>query len=402
MFKALFLVVGFFSLLFCENPRLSSRKIVSGLEKPVYLTAPEGIIDTVFILEQAGKIRLITNEKLEKTPFLNITDRVHSPLFPGDERGLLGLAFHPEFGENGFFYLNYVSKDQYTIISKFCLITDDKSSINEVEKSEKILLKIKQPYSNHNGGQLEFGQDGHLYIGLGDGGSAGDPEENGQNNNSLLGSVLRIDVDSDDLYRIPPSNPFYNIKNVKGEVWLYGLRNPWRFSFDSETGEIYIGDVGQNSWEEIHVLSPLDGGANLGWNIMEGSHCFSPQQNCIEAGLTLPVFEYPNDANYLKTLAGFAQTKPAIQGCSITGGYVYRGKSISWFQGHYIFADYCTGKFWSFVYRDSKISHFTNRTEEIRKRTGKRQFYVSSFGKDGSGELYFLDYGGSAYKIVSD
>ena len=392
----LFLTVVCFA--FCSNASIASRLIAFGLDKPVYITAPAETGDSLlFVLEQKGVVRLIKSGRLLKTPFLNVSDRVHNPLFPGDERGLLGIAFHPKFNENGFFYINYVSKEQHTIISRFCNRPPD-----SLKQSEVILLDIVQPYSNHNGGQLEFGEDGYLYIGLGDGGSAGDPKNNGQNKNSLLGSVLRIDVDSGTPYGIPQSNPFINIKNTKKEIWLYGLRNPWRFSFDPKTKEIYIGDVGQNNWEEIHVVSPWGGGSNLGWNIMEGNHCFSPEQDCDIFGLTMPIFEYPNDANYIKTLAGFAQREATVQGCSVTGGYVYRGKLIPKFQGHYIFADYCTGKFWSFVYKNLEITHLTSRTEEIRKGTGKKQFYVSSFGKDGFGELYFLDYSGSVYKIISD
>ena len=381
----------------CNNPTIASMLIVAGLDRPVYLTAPAGTENTLYVLEQRGKIRLIKSGHLLKMPFLDITDRVHSPLFPGDERGLLGMAFHPRFDETGYFYLNYVSVDQHTVISRFCVRSPD-----DLKQSEVLLFDIIQPYSNHNGGQLEFGPDDYLYIGIGDGGSAGDPEGNGQNKNSFLGTILRIDVDSENPYRIPRSNPFFETKNTKGEIWLYGLRNPWRFSFDTVTEEIYIGDVGQNRWEEIHVVPTSGAGSNLGWNIMEGSHCFFPEQNCDTTGLTLPVFEYPNDANYMKTLAGFAQIRQKVQGCSITGGYVYRGKSIPEFQGYYIFADYCTGKFWSFVYKNQETTHFTNRTDEIRKGTGKKQFYVSSFGKDNLGELYFLDYGGSVYKIITN
>ena len=387
---------GVVCLSLCNNTTIASRLITAGLDRPVYLTAPAGTEDELYVLEQKGKVRLIKSERLLKTPFLDITDRVHNPLFPGDERGLLGMAFHPLFYETGYFYLNYVSVDQHTIVSRFCV-----KPLSSLRQSEVVLFNIVQPYSNHNGGQIEFGPDGYLYVGVGDGGSAGDPEKNGQNKNSLLGTILRIDVDSGSPYGIPKNNPFYKTKNTKGEIWLYGLRNPWRFSFDAEAGEIYIGDVGQNSWEEIHVVSLMDGGLNLGWNIMEGSHCFFPEHGCDTAGLVLPVFEYPNDANYMKTLAGFSQTRWGVQGCSITGGYVYRGKLIPEFKGHYLFADYCTGKFWSFVYRNPETTLFTDRTEELRKETGKKQFYVSSFGKGGLGEIYFLDYEGSVYKIIS-
>ena len=381
----------------CNSPVVASKLITAGLDKPVYITAPNGTKDPLYVIEQKGTIRIIKSNRLLKKPFLDITDRVHRPLFPGDEQGLLGMAFHPSFNENGFFYLNYVSIEQHTIISRFCVFPG-----NNLNKSEVVLFDLEQPYSNHNGGQLEFGPDGYLYIGLGDGGSAGDPKQNGQNINTLLGSILRVDVDSKKNYKIPKSNPFYSVENAKAEIWLYGLRNPWRFSFDPETEEVYIGDVGQHSWEEVHIVSLSSGGLNLGWNIMEGSSCFSTENNCDQKGLELPAFEYPNDANYIKTLAGISQKNQNIHGCSITGGYVYRGNSIPGFRGHYVFADYCTGRFWSFVYKDSKITSLQDRTEELRKGTNKKQFYVSSFGKDGLGELYFLDYEGSVYKIIGN
>lgn len=390
-----FFIITFISFLFAGGPELSSQIIARGLDNPVYLTAPEGERDTLYVLEQGGRIKKIGSGALIKKPFIDISDRVHNPVFPGDERGLLGMAFHPDFYNNGFVFLNYVSKNQHTIISRFSVRGPD-----PLNDSEFVLIDLVQPYMNHNGGQLAFGPDGYLYIGVGDGGSAGDPENNGQNKNSLFGTILRINVDSGDPYKIPKSNPFVNTKNSLGEIWLYGLRNPWRFSFDFLTGEIYIGDVGQSRWEEIHVISMNDGGSNLGWNILEGSSCYFPEKDCDTSGLVLPVFEYPNDANYMKTLIGFAQNKPEVQGCSVTGGYVYRGEKIPKFQGHYIFADYCTGKFWSFVYKNGAVTKLTNRTNELRKGTGKKQLYVSSFGQDGLGELYFLDYDGDVYKIL--
>tara|TARA_Y100000588_G_scaffold393231_2_gene508219 strand:+ start:12420 stop:13613 length:1194 start_codon:yes stop_codon:yes gene_type:complete len=391
----IFFIITFISFLFADGPVLSSQIVARGLDSPVYLTAPEGERDTLYVLEQGGRVKKIGSGKLIKKPFIDISDRVHNPVFPGDERGLLGMAFHPNFYNNGFLFLNYVSKNQHTIISRFSV-----RGPNPLKDSEFVLIDLVQPYMNHNGGQLAFGPDGYLYIGVGDGGSAGDPENNGQNKNSLFGTVLRIDVDSGDPYKIPKSNPFVNIKNSLGEIWLIGLRNPWRFSFDFLTNEIYIGDVGQSRWEEIHVLSMDDGGSNLGWSVLEGSSCYSPEKDCDTSGLVLPVFEYPNDANYMKTLIGFSQNKPEVQGCSVTGGYVYRGETIPKFQGHYIFADYCTGKFWSFVYKNGVVTKLTNRTNELRKGTGKKQLYVSSFGQDGLGELYFLDYDGDVYKIL--
>ena len=386
---------AFISSLLAEDLVLSSRVVVAGLDKPVYLTAPKGETYTLYIVEQGGKVKIINSGRVVKKPFIDISDRVHDPIFPGDERGLLGMAFHPDYNKNGYVFFNYVSKNQHTIISRF-----DFNGPGLPKENEFVLIDLIQPYMNHNGGQLAFGPDGYLYIGVGDGGSAGDPDNNGQNKNSLFGAILRINVDIGNPYKIPISNPFVNLKNSLDEIWLYGLRNPWRFSFDFLTGDIYIGDVGQSRWEEIHVVSMHDGGSNLGWRVLEGSNCYYPETGCDTSGLVFPVFEYPNDANYMKTLIGYVQSKPEVQGCSVTGGYVYRGKTIPEFQGHYIFADYCTGKFWSFVYKNGVVTKFTNRTNELRKGTGKKQFYVSSFGRDGAGELYFLDYGGGVYKIL--
>jgi hypothetical protein len=311
---------------------------------------------------------------------------------PGDERGLLGMALHPQFHQNGKYFVNYVNQNDITFISSFISNIDD---LMTDLSSEEIILTIQQPYSNHNGGQLAFGPDGYLYIGLGDGGYAGDPEKNGQNIQTLLGTILRLDVDGETPYTIPSDNPFYDHKKARPEIYCYGLRNPWRFSFDRETGDLYIGDVGQSSWEEINYVPLKDAaGSNFGWNLMEGSYCYPPGENCRMDQLTYPIFEYPNNANYIKTLIGWDQND--TQGCSITGGYVYRGLSIPELVGKYIFGDYCTGKIWSFQVSSGKILDYT-QWDIVGI---KKDFYLSSFGEDGNGELYLLNHTGDIYKII--
>ena len=390
-----FFLIG---LIFISNSvsQIQTRKIADGFDKPIYAVSHPTDHKMIFVVEQKGVIKIVNNKTVLKLPFLDIQDRVHYPLFPGDEMGLLGFAFHPEFSINGFCFVNYVDKNDYSIISRF---KADSLTINP--SSEKILLKLKQPYSNHNGGSIAFGPDGYLYIGFGDGGSAGDPERNAQNLNNFLGKILRIDVNTNpEKYTIPHNNPFIGKKNVKEEIFCYGLRNPWRFSFDSLTGDLFIGDVGQNNWEEIDViLANKMGGQNFGWNIMEGFHCYPEEIECNNTNLIEPIWEYPNNANYFKTLAGIKQNK--MDGCSITGGYVYRGNKIPEFYGRYIFGDYCTGKVWSFIYENGETKNIKNHTLEILNSMNKNSFYLSSFGKTNEGELFIVDYNGGIYIITS-
>lgn len=365
--------------------------LVKGLNKPVYVTAPEGEIEPLFIVEQRGIILQYSKGKLNPLPILDISDRIHNPKLPGDERGLLGMALHPEFKINGRLYLNYINLESNTIIAEF---QADLETFKTDSATEKIILEINQPYSNHNGGQLAFGPDGMLYIGMGDGGSGGDPKGNAQNLGSLLGKILRIDVDGEKTI-FPADNPSLQVSETKPGIWVYGLRNPWRFSFDRLTGDLYIGDVGQNSFEEINS-TPFNesAGSNFGWNIMEGNHCYPPESNCNDSGFVLPVFEYPNNANYFKTLIGLDQ--PHVKGCSVTGGYVYRGTKIPELNGHYFFGDYCTGKIWSFKLEDGIAAQFKDWDELI---FDSGQPMISSFGEDGTGELYLIDHGGIIYKM---
>lgn len=342
--------------------KVSLKPVFTGLDQPVFFTnAGDGSGD-IFIVEKAGKILLAKNGKLQTQPFLDITSRVKSS---GSEQGLLSVAFHPSYKSNGFFYVYYIDTFGNTVVARFTA-NQDRNSADPT--SFKEILGIKQPYSNHNGGQLAFGPRGLLWIGVGDGGSEGDPRGNGQNTNTLLGKILRIDVDHGNPYSIPPNNPFVNGKGGKPEIWAYGLRNPWRFSFDSQTHDLYIGDVGQNQWEEIDfVPSTLQPGFNFGWKVMEGTHCYAPSSNCDQAGLTLPVAEYSHTPD----------------NCAVMGGYVYRGSQFRSIAGVYFFGDYCSGRIWG-MDRDAGGKWIT-------AQVGRGGAGFSAFGEDGSGEIYVCD-----------
>ncbi len=318
----------------------------------------------IFVVEQAGVISVFPNDSnvTGKSTFLNITDNV----LYGGEQGLLGLAFHPDYKQNGYFFVNYTaSNPRRTVIARYKVSAND---INKADpSSETIFLEVEQPYSNHNGGQITFGPDGYLYNSFGDGGSGGDPLGNGQNLSTLLGSIIRIDVDTaspNSNYLIPADNPFINTSNARPEIYAYGLRNVWRFSFDRTTGKLWAADVGQNLWEEINIIEK---GGNYGWNIMEGFHCYNSQQ-CNKEGLELPVWEYGHNS------AG---------GYSITGGYVYRGTNAAEIYGKYIFADFVSGKIWALSLTGNNV------TNELLFETG---YSISTFGTDENLNLYFADY----------
>ncbi len=334
--------------------------VTKGLEQPVFVTHSGDQGQRLFIVEQAGRIRILEKGRLLPTPFLDITDRINF----GGERGLLGLAFHPKFSNNGRFFVNYSrATDGATVISEF-QVSD---TINLAKPAEKILLTISQPYGNHNGGMIAFGPDGFLYMATGDGGARGDPGNRGQNQTELLGKILRIDIDHGAPYSIPKDNPFATQQHGR-EIFAFGFRNPWRFSFDQMTGELWAADVGQNRWEEI---DRVEKGKNYGWRIMEGMHCFKPSTDCPQVGLTLPIAEYANESGR----------------CSITGGYVYRGQQIPHLQGTYIFGDYCSGEVMGLV--NNRVTVFLS--------TG---FRIASFGEDATGELYVVDHGGGVYRIT--
>jgi len=336
------------------------------------LVQPDGMSDLIFITEQRGIIYAFSaNNSQQAGVFLDITGRVNRA---GNEEGLLGLAFDPAYQENGYFYVCYTAADpRRSVLSRFSLDQEDTDVADP--QSEVIVMEVAQPFSNHDGGQLAFGPDGYLYIGLGDGGSAGDPQGNGQNLGTLLGKILRIDVSGlsgPGDYEIPADNPFVDTAGARAEIWAFGLRNPWRFSFDSEAGLLWAGDAGQGSWEEIDIIAK---GANYGWNIMEGSHCYSPSAGCSQSGLTLPVFEYDHS-----------------QGCVVIGGHVYRGDQIASLQGHYIYGDYCSGRIWALAYDGSVV------TENILLVDS--ELNITSFGEDLAGNLYILDREGGIYALV--
>ena len=387
--------ITFIFIITVVSAQLHLKLIAEDFDKPTYVTTNPNNSSIFYIMEQNGYIRIVNNATELKTPFLDITDRAHKPLFPGDEMGLLGFVFDPDFYDNGFIYVNYNDKDDNTIVSRF------KSADNIVDtQTEKEILKFKQPYSNHNGGHLAFDQTGYLYISVGDGGSAGDPEGRAQNLSNIFGSILRIKLNDDASYSIPSDNPFINDNEMK-EIWVYGLRNVWRFSFDRLNGDMYLGDVGQNSWEEInHISSESKGGINFGWNIMEASSCFPEDINCLKTGYEYPIFEYPNDAKYVKTLLGIRQRN--VHGCSVTGGYIYRGADIPELYGRYFFGDYCTGKVWSFKFENREVLDFQDHTEELLESINKKSFYLSSFGETSDGELLLIDYNGSIYMLSDE
>ena len=333
--------------------------IVSGLERPVDIQ-PAGD-ERLFIIEKNGHIRILLDGELIDFPFLSISDRVGSR---GNEQGLLGLAFHPKYTENGLFFVNYTDKDGDTIIARY-RVTPDPNIADP--SSEIVLLRVKQPFGNHNGGPLAFGPDGYLYAGLGDGGSAGDPLGNSQKLDTLLGKILRLDVDSAEPYTIPADNPFGN------EIWAYGFRNPWRISFDKASGNLYIGDVGQGEWEEIDFApTGVPGSLNFGWKYFEGTHAYNgtPPQG---AQFELPIAEYDHG-----------------QGCSVTGGYVYRGAMPEW-NGIYLYGDYCSGTVWGLMRSGQGWQE-----QVLFGAVGS----ITSFGQDQSGEVYIATDSGQILRLT--
>jgi glucose/arabinose dehydrogenase len=350
------------------------EKVFSELNLPVFLTGAGDHSGRVFIVTQPGMIYVAKDGVVLDQPFLDLSELVSGPRSSGEysERGLLGLAFHPHFSENGYFYVNYTDLDGNTVIARY---SASPAADQAEPQSERRLLQVEQPYPNHNGGMLAFGPEGYLYIGLGDGGSAGDPQGNGQSQQTWLGKILRIDVDRGDPYAIPADNPFAS-GGGKPEIWASGLRNPWRFSFDALTGDLYIGDVGQNQWEEVDFLEAgSPGGANFGWSYREGLH---PYQGIPADGLKLtePVAEYDHSL-----------------GCSITGGEVYRGMNLVEWQGVYLYGDYCNGNLWGLLHTPDGTWQ-----NQLLFSTG---YSISSFGVDDSGEVYLLDLRqGDIYQLV--
>lgn len=359
-----------------KNGPIITEEAFPGLSftRPVDLQHAGDNSDRLFVVEQRGVISVFQNdaEVAEKGTFLDIEDQVEDE---GNEEGLLGVAFHPDFADNGYFYVNYTaSNPDRTVISRFQVSSSD---INVAQKdSETVLLEFPQPYSNHNGGQVSFGPDGYLYIAVGDGGSGGDPQDNGQDLKTLLGTILRIDVDNKDgekNYAIPSDNPFANnAEGYREEIYAYGLRNPWRFSFDTENDRLWTGDVGQNKYEEIDIIEK---GGNYGWNTMEGFHCFEPSSGCDESGLKLPIWEYDH----------------ADGDVSVAGGFVYHGPTVPELEGLYVYADYVSGRVWTLDHSDLD--------NPVNNELLNASFPISSFGTDQNNELYICGFDGKIYRF---
>lgn len=354
----------------------STELVADGLDTPVYVTHAGDASGDLYLLEKEGKIRIVREGALVAEPFLDISDRVTTG---GNEQGLLGLAFAPDYSESGYFFVHYSDNDGNTMVARFQR-TAERTLADA--SSEFIVLQLDQPARNHNGGMLAFGPDGYLYIGMGDGGGSGDRYNNGQNPDTLLGKMLRIDVMSDlaEPYTIPADNPWvdvdWNGTDVRDEIWAVGLRNPWRYSFDRATGDLWIGDVGQNQYEEIHFTpANSSGGHNYGWPIVEATHCYG-SSTCETAGFTIPVAEYSHSGH-----------------CSVTGGYVYRGADIPALDGVYLYGDYCSGMIWALWPANGLW-----QTAELFQSDAR----ISSFGEDEEGEIYVTDMsGGRLLRLVA-
>ncbi|HKR65238.1 MAG TPA: PQQ-dependent sugar dehydrogenase [Thermoanaerobaculia bacterium] len=357
-------------LVHAAEPNVVLQRVTGGLSLPVSITHAGD--SRLFITQQGGRIVIYDGTRVLPQPFLDVSSLIST----GNERGLLSVAFDPHYAQNGRFYIDYTDRNGDTVIARYNVSS---TNPNVADPSSRVqLLFIPQPYPNHNGGQLQFGPDGYLYIGMGDGGSGGDPGNRAQNLSELLGKLLRIDV-SGATYSVPPSNPFVTRANARGEIWAFGLRNPWRFSFDRASGDLWIADVGQGDWEEIDFQSATSiGGENYGWRRMEGTHCFTPSTNCRDATMSLPVIEYGHVAG----------------ACSVTGGYVYRGARYLGLQGTYIYGDYCNGVIWG-ARRDA------NGIVTSRVLTDA-PFTISTFGEDVNGELFVADHQGGALYRVTD
>lgn len=348
-------------------PVLALSLVASGLTSPVHITNAGDGSGRIFVIERAGVIKIMKDGVVPVTPFLDISARVGT----AGEGGLLSLAFPPGYATKNYFYVYYTNLQGDTVVARYYLSNDP--NIADLN-SEEVVFTAAQPFANHNGGQIAFGPDSYLYIGLGDGGGGGDPQGNGQNPGTVLGKMLRIDTESGaSPYAVPQDNPFINDPAYQPEIWALGLRNPWRFSFDSLTGDLYIGDVGQATYEEIDLQQASShGGQNYGWNIMEGMHCYN-NASCDQTGLTLPISEYDHS-----------------EGCSVTGGHVYRGTLYPSLNGYYLFGDYCSGRIWGL-----------KGTGSLSQLLLDTDLSIATFGRDETGELYVTDLtGGGVYQIV--
>jgi len=365
--------------------QVRSQRVVGGLEWPVYVAAPAGDEHRLFVVLQNGLISIVKDGVLLAEPFLDI-DALVPDVSTYDERGLLGLAFHPDYASNGTFYVNYIDENGNTVIARYAVSADpDRADPN----SALLILTVDQPYANHNGGTLAFSpQDGYLYVGMGDGGSEGDPQNRSQDPGTLLGKLLRLDVDGGAPYAIPADNPFAGDGPPLDEIWASGLRNPYRFSFDRLKGDLYIADVGQWTWEEIDVQPAASpGGENYGWRLMEGDQCYDPPSDCNDGTLVLPVHVYGHDL-----------------GCAVTGGAVYRGSALPELQGLYFFADWCSARIWSLHWQAGAAGDLQDWTKRLAPGDGLAIENIAAIGEDGLGEIYIVDrspnLAGEIYKLV--
>ncbi len=351
------------------NINLSFTRIARGLSSPVFITHSGDNNGRLFVVEQTGRIRVIRKGVLQSAPFLDLRSKIST----GGERGLLGLAFHPDYSWNRKFYVYYTDKSGTIVIAQYLRSSTNASLA--VSSSAKTVLKISHPASNHNGGTLAFGPDRYLYAGIGDGGGSGDASNNAQNVGRLLGKILRINIDTGHPYAIPPTNPYVG-QTGHDLVWSFGLRNPWKFSFDRQTGDLWIGDVGQNRFEEVNRSTAPNAGraVNYGWRVLEGRTCFNPSSGCSTSGKTMPLAVYGHNL-----------------GCSVTGGYVYRGSTYPDLVGVYLFGDYCSGRIWGVDAAGSG-----NQTPVLLRDTATN---LSSFGQDQAGNLYIVDHGGEIWLV---
>ena len=365
-------------------PTIQIQPVASGFASPITVTNAGDGSGRLFIVEQFGRIGILINGTVLPTPFLDI----HELVSCCGEQGLLGLAFHPNYADNGFFYVYYTDVAGNIAIARYTVSAGDPNVVNPNSRYP-ILSQLHQPYGNHNGGQIAFGPDGYLYAGLGDGGAGGDPQENAQNLGIWLGKILRVDINNDEFpgdparnYAVPPNNPFVGNPDALGEIWAYGVRNPWRFSFDRETNDLLIGEVGQNDWEEIDFQPATSaGGENYGWDVLEAMHCYedAPPGSCnqfLNGGSTLPVLEYSHSL-----------------GCSVTGGYRYRGQLYPQLNGIYFYADYCSGRIWGAMRQENGTW--------VSQQILQTSLNITTFGEDEAGELYLADQtSGTLYRIL--
>jgi glucose/arabinose dehydrogenase len=384
MIQKLYPAAAFLATLAVSNAELGVELVAKDFERPVWAGVPKGIKGKLWVMEQGGKVWIVDDKtgERESKPFLDVSADVTRK---GNEEGLLGLAFSPDFTKSGRFYVDYTDKEKQTRIVRFTS-TDGKTTDHA---TEEVLMKYPSEFENHNGGWIAFGPDKMLYIGNGDGGAGDDPNNHGQALDTLLGKILRIDVSANQGYQSPADNPFVNKKDAKPEIWAYGVRNPWRCSFDRDTGDFWIGDVGQNRWEEINY-KPVGkaSGANFGWRLREADR-ENPKKDVggsIPAGAVDPVYVYNHGMK-------------VNEGLSVTGGYVYRGP-IKTLQGRYIFGDYQNPRIWSFVLKNGKVTDFKDHTKELQPEKGSITL-ISSFAEDNDGNMFIIDHTGPVYRIVT-